>query len=385
MPSIMAFLAVSITVMPGSASTVCSEPSGWMKVIFTIGAKTPRLENWARGCHCPRAGPWQSNAELEAIPPAAAGLLPRSGRRSVNGPGRQIQARCALRLLIAKHLLNLPASGLGRLADRRESTGALSLLVRGRGIDPLGQFRKTLQMPGADRSRRALDGMGGQLPVGRGRRCPQAREIEGCLGGKQFQHLPFQTGVAQGEAGTVVQVDGRLDHRWRRRRHGWRRQLGYPPRSRPLSQLSTTPGRSLSAIPEQRTDRAAGLQKVALTSHTGRALASRKVLPSPSAGGPRRAKSCFCPIAPIARRHARGTCGGDRPGKRHGWLITVFPQHRLCRTREMRYVFWLMGVRPWTAEMTGEWSRRERRNATPRHARTLSSSVPPCRRRPPSR
>src|SRR5262249_31058121 len=154
-------------------------------------------------------------------------------------------------------------------------------------------------------------------------------------------HFPFEAGVAQGEAGKIAQVDGRLDHRRRRRRQAGRRQRACPPHHRPpFCAFCATPpidpwaglaspalpaltsGRSLSP-PRAPPDRAAWPHKVALTTRKRGALQSRKILPSLRAGGPRRAKSWFCPIAPIARPHARGTCGGDRPGKRHGWLITV--------------------------------------------------------------
>src|SRR5262245_28284956 len=62
-------------------------------------------------------------------------------------------------------------------------------------------------------------------------------------------------------------------------------------------------------------DRGAWLDKVALTTRKRRARKKRKIRPNPRAGGPRRAKSWFCPIAPIARPQARGTRGGDWPGQ----------------------------------------------------------------------
>jgi hypothetical protein len=80
--------------------------------------------------------------------------------------------------------------------------------------------------------------------------------------------------------------------------------------------------------------------------------------------------SWFCPIAPIARlkwgeRAGVGTTGRlGRPADHQFFQVGC-----LCPTREMRYVCWVMGVRPSGRNWTGEWSRRESRNARSRIGR----------------
>src|SRR5262245_1508128 len=195
MPSTMAFLAVSITVMPGSASTVRAVPSGSMKVIFTIGAKTPRLKAWARRPHTTCGGARGESQDWTA---------------RVNGLGAQIQARPRPVLGSGrKHLVNLVAGGRRCLGDHANRQLARCRTRSARRTTPhaLGQFGQALQLPGTDSRGGAFKRVRGPLPVAVRGRPAQGFQIAGRLRRKKLKHFPRQGFVAERKTRKIGAVD----------------------------------------------------------------------------------------------------------------------------------------------------------------------------------